>query len=330
MRHIWLLSLILVGCGRLPPAPTLLSMDPEFTPPVPVVAEGVDEDPAIEFRLSPADVVTLRTMSAENREYSGLIVDERGLLHVPLAGDVEVGGCSLADAERRIELALREFDRVVRVSVVLEAQSGHVATVLGAILTPGRVPVSPGMRLADLIAASGGPVLVSTQSELGATADLSAAQLLRGGAPIPVSLDLAMRGDPRHNVRIRAGDHLYVPWARGATVTILGEVQAPAVLGYRDGMRLTAALALAGGLATDAHRRDIRVIRGSLEAPRVYRTSLRALVDGDGRDVELAPGDIVFVTRTRLASIRDVLVALGPLLFSAQNVGLAVGLSRAN
>ena len=72
------------------------------------------------------------------------------------------------------------------------------------------------------------------------------------------------------------------------------------------------------------------LVRGSLEAPRVYRTSLRALVDGDGRDVELAPGDIVFVTRTRLANIRDVLTALGPLLFGAQNVGLAVGLSRAN
>ena len=95
-------------------------MDRDFEPPVQVIPDGVDDDPAIEFRLSPADVVTLRTMSAENREYSGLIVDERGLLHVPLAGDVDVGGCSLADAEQRIEGALREFDRVVRVSVVLQ------------------------------------------------------------------------------------------------------------------------------------------------------------------------------------------------------------------
>ena len=92
-------------------------------------------------------------------------------------------------------------------------------------------------------------------------------------------------------------------------------------------MTLTTVLALAGGLAPDAHRSDIRVIRGSLAAPRVYRTNLRALVDGRGPDVEIAPGDIIFVTRTRLAALRDVLNAVSPLLFSIQNVGLAVGLS---
>ena len=328
MRVVVLSTMVLVGCVRLPDAPTLLSDDRDFAAPVVAVPEGISDDPPVEFRLAPGDVVTLRTMSTENRSYEDLIVDERGLVHVPLCGDVEVGGLALTAAETRIETALREFDRVVRVSVVLQDQGGHLATVLGAVEEPGRIPVAPGMRLADLVAAVGGPVLVAPATEISESADLSAARLLRGGAPLPVSVDLAMRGDPRHNVRVRAGDHLYVPWTRGATVTVLGEVVAPAILGYRGGIRLTAALALAGGLAPDAHRSDIRVVRGSLEAPRVYRTSLRALVDGEGRDIELAPGDIVFVTRTRLAGIHDVMNAMQPLLFTAQNVGLAVGISQ--
>lgn len=321
------ISMIVAGCLRLPDAPTLLADDPDFTPPVVVVPEGIADDPPVELRIASGDVLTLRTISATTLEYTDLVVDERGLLHVPLVGDVEVGGLSLAAAELRVETALQAFDRVVRVSIVMQGALGHRATVLGAVRSPGRIDVLPGMRLADLLAAAGGP-LSAGFTEQTEGADLAAAHLMRGGEALPVSVERAAMGDPRHNVRVRAGDHLYVPAARGATITILGEVAAPAIVGHRAGLRLTSALALAGGLAPDAHRSDIRVIRGSLEAPRVYRTNLRALVDGEGTDVELAPGDIVFVTRTRLAAIRDVMNLLQPLLFTAQNVGLAVGLSR--
>lgn len=311
-------------------APTMLADDPDFAPPETAVAAGIREDPAVEFRLAPGDVLTLRTMSATENVYEGLMVDEQGLLHAPLVGDVDVGGVSLATAEQRLEQALRAFDRAVRVNVVISAPGGHTATVLGAVEEPGRIAVTPGMRVADLLAAAGGPVVASGSSDPTEPADLDGAQLLRDGQPLPISLARAMTGDRLHNVRVRAGDHLFVPAARGATITVLGEVENSMVLGYRRGMRLTTALALAGGLAPDAHRRDIRVVRGSLAAPRVYRTNLHALVDGDGRDVELAPGDIVFVTRTGLAGIRDVMDAMSPLLFAAQNVGLGVGLSRAS
>jgi polysaccharide export outer membrane protein len=186
------------------------------------------------------------------------------------------------------------------------------------------------MRLADLMAAAGGPLVSGSMIDPHENADLGGAFLLRDGHPLPIDMERAMQGEPRHNVRIRSGDHLFVPSSRGETITILGEVRSPLIVGFRDGVRLTQALAMAGGLAPDAHRSDIRVVRGQLEAPRVYKTSLRALVDGEGTDVELAPGDIVFVTRTRLASIRDVLNAINPLLGAAQNIGLGVGLSRAN
>lgn len=319
----------LVGCTHLPATPTTLAEDPDFAPPESAVPAGLREDPAIEFRLAPGDVLTLRTMSATEAAYEGLMVDEQGLLHAPLVGDVAVGGLSLAAAEVRLETALRNFDRAIRVNIVITSAGGHMATVLGAVHEPGRIAVTPGMRVADLLAAAGGPIASSDSSDPTEPADLESAQLLRDGVALPISLALAVTGDRLHNVRVRAGDHLFVPSSRGATITILGEVESATVLGYRRGMRLTTALALAGGLSADAHRRDVRVVRGSLAAPRVYRTDLHALVDGNGTDVELAPGDIVFVTRTGLAGVRDVMTAMSPLLFAAQNVGLGIGLSRA-
>lgn len=101
----------LVGCAHLPPPPVHPTDEPGFSAPMSLVPEGMDVMPAEEYRLSPGDVITIRTFSAENREHTHLLVDERGLVHIPLAGDVEVGGVSLVEAERRIEQALGTYDR---------------------------------------------------------------------------------------------------------------------------------------------------------------------------------------------------------------------------
>jgi polysaccharide export outer membrane protein len=284
----------------------------------------MDHDEPQALRLMPGDVVTLRTISAETFELEGLIVDERGLLHVPLAGDVEVGALTLSEAEGRIEEALHTFDSVVRANLIIDEPTGHQATVLGAVEQPGRVMIYPGTRVADLVAAAGGPVVNSGPEANVAVADLDGARVIRDGEALPVSIPLAMRGDPRHNVYAHAGDHLYVPGSRGRSITILGEVRSPRVLSFYSGVRLTEALALAGGLDRDAHRRDVRVVRGPLREPRVYHVSLRALVEGDATDVVLAPGDIVWVTRTGVANIRDVLGALSPLISAGQYLSVAL------
>jgi len=84
-------------------------------------------------------------------------------------------------------------------------------------------------------------------------------------------------------------------------------------------------LALAGGLSGDAHRRDIRVVRGPLAKPRVYGVNLKKLVEGSGPDIVLAPGDIIFVTRTGVANVRDALGAIGPILVAGGMFGSNVG-----
>ena len=87
-----------------------------------------------------------------------------------------------------------------------------------------------------------------------------------------------------------------MPPALGSNISVLGQVGTPQVFPHRAGLRLTQALALAGGVTVGADKGDIRVIRGKLDAPRVYTASLSDMVDGDTHDVLLAPGDIIFVT----------------------------------
>jgi protein involved in polysaccharide export with SLBB domain len=141
---------------------------------------------------------------------------------------------------------------------------------------------------------------------------------------VPVSLALAITGDPRHNVRVRPGDHLYVPPELDGLVSVLGEVHAARVMPYRAGLRLTLALAFAGGTTRDADRGEIIVVRGDHSAPSVYVARLDDLLEGRGADPVLAPGDVVYVGATGLSKLRDVMAAIAPAVSVAATTGLGV------
>jgi polysaccharide export outer membrane protein len=328
MRRFTAVSLsvvLLVGCmrNRLPQAPTFPSDDPAFSAPEPVQLPGVDSDPPAPLELLSGDIVRLTTVSAQTEVYEGLIVDELGQLHVPLAGDIAVGGMTLSAAERAVEKALRRYDRFVRVNLVITAFEGHTAVVVGAATQPGRFKVVPGMRLADLLAQAGGPATGLIQQVPTLLGNLELARLVRNEKTLPVSLPLARTGDPKHNIRVRPGDHLYIPPVTDQLIMVLGDVRQPMPVAYRTGLLLSEVLARAGGVNNArGDRKDIRIVRGPLTEPRVYTTNLKALSAGNSTDVVLAPGDIVYVSRAWYASTADVLNAVAPILSLANSFAI--------
>ncbi len=279
--------------------------------------------------LAPGDIVTIRKIAAEPTEDTGLVVDEKGNLHVPLAGDVKVAGLSLTEAEKAVEKAVQRFDRVARISLVLQTPTGQMATVVGAVTQPGRVQALPGTRVADLLASAGGPASQTSDGEYTVLADLHRARLVRDGRTVPVSVLKAVEGDRRHNVRVRAGDQLYVPPSTAGRIAVVGELRNGRLLPYRPGIRLTEVLSASGGTTLDGDRGDIRIIRGPSEKPTVYVADLKDIIDGDAPDVQLAPGDVVYVTDHWIADVGEVLNRLSPILTTGLSVGLAIGLANA-
>ncbi|HEX6239647.1 MAG TPA: SLBB domain-containing protein, partial [Polyangiales bacterium] len=234
-------------------------------------------------------------------------------------GPVQVAGMTPQQAEKAIEVVIQKTDRFARVSVLVSAWSGHNASVIGAVTAEGPRPVTPGMRLAELIAAAGGP-LRSKDDAMYFVADLDGSRLVRAGKEVPVSLRLAMVGDPRHNVLIHAGDELFVPAGLGNRIAVIGEEPRGAMLTYRPGLRLSEALATTGGMAFAADSEDIRIIRGPLKKPTIYQYNFNKFVNGKTGDVELAPGDVVFISRHWSATMTEVINKIVPVL------GLALGI----
>ena len=87
----------MVGCGGYVPAP-LHPSERDFQRELGPAPEGIADDPAEAMTLYAGDVLTVRTVSSETQEILGIVVDAAGRIHVPLAGDVEVGGLTLGTA----------------------------------------------------------------------------------------------------------------------------------------------------------------------------------------------------------------------------------------
>lgn len=312
-----LLVSMVSGCASFPLAPAYPLDDPGFSEATAEPRPGMPGDAPEGLRLYPGDVVTVELASTQTQALTGLTVDGAGRIHLPLVGDVVVGGLSLLDAEAAIKTEAQRFDRLVQVAVTLTAAAGHRVSVLGAVMTPGSIVLPPAGRIADVIALAGGPR--SAVGDVGV--DWESSRVVRAGQSLPVDLRKAVAGDALHNAYLRPGDHVYLAYGHDSLVSVLGAVGGPRALPFHQGMRLTEALAVSGGITGEGDKSDVRVIRGPLSAPRVYMASLRDVVGGNSHDVALLPGDVVYVTEHWLGDVAEIVAIVAPLL----SIGLSGG-----
>jgi protein involved in polysaccharide export with SLBB domain len=319
-----------VGCAGLPPAPRHPLDDKAFAAPILAKKVGLSDDRPPALVLIAGDRVNIELSSSTTTVLPNVLIEAAGTVHVPLAGDVEVKGLGLVAAEAKLKAALQRYDSLVHVTVTIAALDGHKVTVVGAVKTPGVIPLQPAARLADVIMQAGGTITNLVQGQLVSGSDLRSARLIRDGGQVPIDFEKAMAGEAQHNVYMRAGDQIYIPSERGLTISVMGQANGT-VVQWAPGVRLTEVLAVAGGVHVGGDKDDIRIVRGPIDATRVYSTSIRDIVDGDSHDVELYPGDVIWITDHWIEDFSEVTGMLAPLVsiaFSA--AALAVALSNAN
>jgi polysaccharide export outer membrane protein len=283
---------------------------------------GLADNPPPSEVLHAGDVLDVEVVGETTWRREALRLGQDGALSLPIVGPVKLAGLPIVQANARMTESMRRYEKHATVTAWLREPAGRVVTVHGAVKQPGVFPLVRRARLSDAIALAGGAMSSIEDGELLLHGDLPSAQLVRGGSALPVSVPKAMRGEPRHDAYLHPGDIVFVPGIEGRRVTILGEVEKPRMIRYRPGMRLSEALARAGGLSDDADDADVRIVRGSLSRPSIYRASLESMIEGDSPDVVLAPGDVVFVTEHWFASATDVVRRLAPLMAAVGGAAL--------
>jgi polysaccharide export outer membrane protein len=109
-------------------------------------------------------------------------------------------------------------------------------------------------------------------------------------------------------------------------IIVLGEVLREGIYEIPTDETALGALAMAGGPRGSALLWNVKILRGGLDDPQVLTCNLdKALKKGDyAENIQLMPGDIVFVPRTLLARTNDVISKITPtmgLIIRSQDVG---------
>ena len=214
--------------------------------------------PNADYRLGPGDAIGVQVFQSPDLSVDAR-VSENGVISYPLVGSVQLGGLSIAEAEKKIADALRSggYVRSPQVNIILRQVRGNQVAVLGQVNRPGRFPLETfNTRVSDMLAAAGGvtpggdDVLILTGQRQG--------QTFRRVIDIP---GLFLNQKPEEDVVLAGGDTLYVN--KAPVFYIYGQAQRPGPYRIERGMTVMQALAQGGGPTARGsqnrlmlHRRD--------------------------------------------------------------------------
>jgi polysaccharide export outer membrane protein len=315
-------------------------------PPAPFTGLAPASSDAPVDLISPGDVLAVSVFEAGSgglfarpaevaggatpESFPHIVVDSRGMLSIPFAGDVRVAGLTPRAASEAIRAALRGRAVDPQVEVTRVESAGGSVTVIGEVRNSGRIMLAPNNdRLLDVIATAGGidksPRDVEVAVVRGTmTAHENFADLLRN----PVD---NIRLAPRDQVRL-----LYAP-RRYSTFGALAHNAQTSI--EDDAVTLAGAISRAGGLDPNAadgsyvfvfrfERPAVAAALGLAQPPStrgvpiIYRLNLR---DPQGYFVansfEIRSDDLVYVPQARISQARqfiDLATQLSEIAYNAR------------
>jgi polysaccharide biosynthesis/export protein len=238
----------------------------------PVAPPSVTATPALpnsqDYRLGAGDAIGVQVYQSPDLSIDAR-VSESGVISYPLIGSVQLGGLTIAEAEKKIGDALKSggFVKVPQVNIVLRQVRGNQVAVLGQVSRPGRFPLETfNTRVSDMLAAAGGTTPTGD--------DVLIVTGQRDGKPFRKVIDipaLFLNQKSDDDIVLAGGDTLYVN--KAPMFYIYGEAQRPGPYRIERGMTVMQALAQGGG----------PTVRGSQNRLKLHRR------DASGKVVEITP-----------------------------------------
>ena len=218
-----------------------------------VIGHAAEEN---DYRLGAGD--TLRIGVFQNPDLTTEVrVSESGVISYPLLGSVELGGLTVAAAEKKIADMLKEgkFVQQPQVNIVMTQIRGNQVSVLGQVNRPGRYPLETfNTHLSDVLALAGGATNTGSDSAI-----LTGT---RNGKPFRKEIDipsLFLEGRRKEDILVEGGDSIYVN--RAPMYYIYGEVQRPGSYRVERNMTLMQALAQSGGPTLRGTQNNMKIFR---------------------------------------------------------------------
>ncbi|KQT37336.1 MULTISPECIES: SLBB domain-containing protein [unclassified Methylophilus] len=217
-------------------------------------------------------------------------VAEGGLITLPLISEVEVGGLTTIQAEKRIAEQLKRggFIANPQVSLLILEFKSKTVSVLGGVLKPGRYPIMHPTDVKDIIAEAGG--LTQEASEI--------ITVVRNDKQSEYDLYevIEHRNLNAQDTRLIGGETIYISVR---DVAVAGQVQRPGKYGIQGRTRkISDFVALAGG-ANEVAGESLFFTTSRSGTPETKEINIDELFRSPAAagNKELVPGDVIYIPK---------------------------------
>ncbi|HSD67098.1 MAG TPA: polysaccharide biosynthesis/export family protein [Vicinamibacteria bacterium] len=280
-------TLLVLALLQAPPAAPDSGAAP---PPAPRAAVG-------DYEVGPGDVLEVSVF--DNVDLSRIpTVQTNGSISLPLLGEVQVAGLTVAEVQRKItNLLAQDYLQNPQVEVKVREYQSQFVSVVGEVNSPGRKPLRGRTRLIDLLSEAGGfkpsasgeVMITRTDGELEGGRKSLTVRITRSASP-------SMQDLVNLELPLKNGD--IITAFPKAYVTVDGEVNKPGRYAIEADLTVTGAVSLAGGL-TRFGSNDVKVRRTDPQTGKatILEVDLKDVRNGKKPDVPLLPNDVISVSR---------------------------------
>lgn len=225
-------------------------------------------------------------------------VQTNGSISLPLLGEVQVAGLTIAEVQRKItNLLAKDYLVNPQVEVKVRDYNSQYVSVVGEVNSPGRKPLRGKTRLIDLLSegggfkptASGEVMITRTDGEFEGGGKSITVRITRSASP-------SMQDLVNLELQLKTGD--IITAFPKSFVTVDGEVNRPGRYAIESDLTVTGAISLAGGLtrfgSNGVKLRRTDPVDGKVK---IIEVDLKDVRNGKKPDVPLLPNDVISVSR---------------------------------
>lgn len=228
-----------------------------------------------------------------------------GKITIPGLGDVKATGFTPIELQATLGAKFKELVKNPIVTVSVREITNSKVYVFGGGVNSGVYDLNRRTTLLQLLCVignstvNGGAANRNTAAGAGArVADYKKAYILRNGKKLKQDFyKLFIDGDVSEDIVIETNDAIFIPQLQEKNVYVLGAVNTPKVIEYREGMTIMEAVLESGGFTKFAKQNDTEILRK--DGKKEISISIKAkdlINDGDlEQNVKLKPGDYVVV-----------------------------------
>lgn len=247
-----------------------------------------------DYQIGPGDLLDAKVYEAQDLS-TEVRVSSKGTVTYPLLGEVEVGGLTVHEAEKKLQGLLQaKYVKDPHVSIFIKEYKSKRVAVVGAVKNPGNYELLNRGHLLEAIALAGG--LTDNASKT--------VYLTHQGTDKQMGIDLdelLVKGNTNLNLPVQMGDTVFVPEA--GVYYVNGAIKKGGEYRLKNPVTASRAIEIAGGLETGARASHATLIRFKEDGERqIIPVDLNAIKKGEKEDIALQDQDVLFVSKNPIVA----------------------------